>query len=568
MAFAVFIVAVILVSLLGAPEGVTSPRPEGSLVDTDGYMRFLRVESLVADGEWFNPVSNRSNYPDGETQHWTRAVDLYILVLTGLATPFSETPLVWAAVLAGPILILLVGLALYWASERLSPGARSLAVLLLLGSLPVVSYGRPGRLDHHGAILLCFVVVLGLAVLRREEFHWKRAGALALVMTLGLWVSTEFLVPVGLVGITLALAAIAPHRQAATLAIRAFGLTTIGLVAVLAIERGPDALAIEYDRVSVVYAACTAVATVVFVLLQVVLGASWRRNGLVLGALATAAGLVMVVLFPEIVHGPFALVDPQLKTAWLDRVAELQPVWRVSGRSAWILLGPSVLGVTAWIWLLKRDGRQRWVIACGGWLLVYLVLTSLQVRWAMFGHVLVAPLVASAVSPWLQRLGSRGGSALLRPLAVVGLVFGILLTSAAIPQASAEATVECSLAEIAEALRAIPATTVLADQDYGPDLLYRTDHRVIGTPYHRNTGILFSRAVMATPVTESEAIQGELASRDVGLILICPEADHVLRPPEPAGTLYEALAEGATPNFLQQVELSADTDLRLFAVED
>ena len=46
------------------------------LVDTDGYMRYLRIEALLDGGEWFDPLFTRSNFPYGETSHWTRLVDV------------------------------------------------------------------------------------------------------------------------------------------------------------------------------------------------------------------------------------------------------------------------------------------------------------------------------------------------------------------------------------------------------------------------------------------------------------------------------------------------------------
>lgn len=38
---------------------------EAELVDTDAYMRLVRVEQLAETGDWYDSVIHRSNYPYG-----------------------------------------------------------------------------------------------------------------------------------------------------------------------------------------------------------------------------------------------------------------------------------------------------------------------------------------------------------------------------------------------------------------------------------------------------------------------------------------------------------------------
>ena len=84
---------------------------------------------------------------------------------------------------------------------------------------------------------------------------------------------------------------------------------------------------------------------------------------------------------------------------------------------------------------------------------------------------------------------------------------------------------QCAWADLAPYLNS-PAfadgkpQTLLSFIHQGPEILYRTKHRVIGTPYHRNTqGILDSfTAFTAQNEAESKAI---LTARDVDFVLVC-----------------------------------------------
>jgi hypothetical protein len=87
---------------------------------------------------------------------------------------------------------------------------------------------------------------------------------------------------------------------------------------------------------------------------------------------------------------------------------------------------------------------------------------------------------------------------------------------------------------------------------------------VIATPYHRNEeGILFVHEVMSKPPAEAHT---DLATREVGLILLCPGRDDVTRPDDPSGTLYEALVEGPTPVWANRLPDPPETDFVLFEV--
>src|SRR3546814_7177911 len=83
----------------------------------------------------------------------------------------------------------------------------------------------------------------------------------------------------------------------------------------------------------------------------------------------------------------------------------------------------------------------------------------------------------------------------------------------------------CEVRDVAGYLETDPQwrspQTVLAFMDIGPELLYRTRHRVIGTPYHRNgDGIFDGHRILASP--DLAAARALIEQRRIDLVLLCP----------------------------------------------
>lgn len=568
--FTIFLLGLALVTYLGASAAVWAGPERGVLVDTDGYMRFLRIEELASGGDWFNPVFERSNHPFGETQHWTRPLDVYVLGFASLLAPIADDDsLYWAAVFNAPLLLAVLG----WMMYRVFPFPRSLrfvAMLMLLGLIPVTSYATAGRVDHHMAILVLFVGCLS-ALLRGLSSTAPRIWPLATSLALGMWVSTEFLVPFLLVGLTLgATACWRGKAGSARFGARVYGLTTALLAVALVVERGVGSFWVEYDRLSIVHVVLSLGATGLLTAVGAMAGPGRARNFLVTAGASGLVAVPVLVAFPGLIGGPFVDVDPRVKDLWLYSVNELQPAWSLGGSVRWYLLAPLAVGLGAGVWsLLRRRENPTWVRVVTSWLLAYTGLTLLQARWALFGQVLAIPLVLHAIQPWFVGLGDRSSARILRPVVIVLLIFGIQLGGLALGSEAPRAdAAECDLEDVTAFLQGQGATTVLASQDVGPEILYRTDHRVIATPYHRNeSGLLYAHDLMGMPIDGQAAIDTRLRERDVGLILVCPGKADLLQPSESEGSFYEALVMGRPPKFIRQVKLPSGTDYLLFAVE-
>ncbi len=109
---------------------------------------------------------------------------------------------------------------------------------------------------------------------------------------------------------------------------------------------------------------------------------------------------------------------------------------------------------------------------------------------------------------------------------------------------------------------------ILASISSGPELLYRTRHKVVGTPNHRNAaGVIdIYRVFTATDHRQSRSV---VQRRRVDLILLCPNQGDMdvydLKKGDDA--FYLRLIDGRVPPWLRPVELPAQMgDFRLFEV--
>jgi hypothetical protein len=112
--------------------------------------------------------------------------------------------------------------------------------------------------------------------------------------------------------------------------------------------------------------------------------------------------------------------------------------------------------------------------------------------------------------------------------------------------------------------------TLLAQTDYGSELLYRTPHRVLSIPNHRpQPGFAATWRILTA--TNERAARAELARFGVDWILLCPSATEralFAVPDARQPTLYQRLADGKAPPWLRPLPLEEDlaADARLFEV--
>jgi hypothetical protein len=563
------------------------PALDGSLVDPDSYMRLVRVGELVRDWHWFDGTIARANAPYGDTLHWTRPFDVLILLF---ALPASyamdmERALYVAGFLVSPVLQLATALLLIWALRPvIQRDARFLPAVALFLQPGALAYSLLGRADHHALLLLVFVAVAGFMLRGLHNARDGRAPFIAgAFAAFGVWISVEFLLVAAICLTTLSLAWLIGERDRASQGKWfAFGLSAVILLA-LFVERPIDSLLVaSYDRVSSVYYLVSVAILVFWRTAETLEGR--RGPGLhlagraALGTVgAVAVALVIAAVYPLFYAGPMAEVDPRIVPIWLDRVLEMRPLVpddRHSLGTFVIFLGGVIVAIPLFVVALmsERGSPRFFPYLFIGVALILLTLVALRhMRFSSYAELAFVMAFAVLFDRFLRWTGTIDTDLLrgfLRGSFISILVVGPLVvgnTLMARPtnhtDAAGQSLSGCDAGAVAAYLESDPRwrmapQTILAFMDIGPELLYRTRHRVIGTPYHRNgDGIFDGHRMLATgDLAEARALAEQ---RRVDLILLCQSSAEraFYAAAEGEENLYALLDRGTPPGWLSAVEL-------------
>lgn len=566
-----------------------TPLVEGDFLDPDSYMRMVRVAELMQHGQWFDGMIARANAPYGDVLHWTRPFDVLILLASLPASLVlgGNQALYVAGLAVPPLLHLASVLLLIWALRPLiRPTVWFLPALALLLQPGALAYSILGRADHHSLLLLVFVVIAGFMLRTLKNPLDARPAFLAGVASgFGIWLSVELLLVIALCQIALGLGWLFGERErAAQSKWYALGLSGVLLAALFAERPFAHLLDPAYDRVSSVQY-FLAVSLLLFwravETYETRGGAASRFVGRaalsILGAGAVA--LLTAVVFPLFFNGPMAEVDPRLAPLWMDRVLEMLPLLPTDrhslGRFVFYLGGVLLIALPLLKILTESRGTSRFfplvfiALAC----LLFTAAGMKHMRFSGYAEitfVLGFAVVLDCFLQWSGRIGNDLLRGLLRGSFIGLLLIGPLLVGsslmiqpAAAGAAAARSAPGCDLHQVAAFLESDPhwaaaPQTVLTFMDIGPELLYRTHHRVVGTPYHRNArGILDGYQALAT--TDAAVAREVVEQRHVDLVLLCrSSAERAFY--APSGTeenLYLRLDRGTPPEWLAPVALPA-----------
>lgn len=575
----------------------------GGLMDTDAFMRLIRVQELWQTGDWYQNVTSSLGAPDGLSLHWTRPLDLLILLpafLLHLAGLTMDRAIYWTGAAISPVLQLAACVAAAVAAKPIweQHGAWRVAALMVLFNGAAITYCLAGRPDHHSLGLLLTILAAGQAIramLTPSNVKLAfRAGAWA---GAGIWVSPEALLGMAPALVTfglLWLTAGAQNRQWACLG-RYFslGVSAIVLLAI-GIEQPPAHwLVPEYDKVSILHLLIGAVAAIDFRIAEALPWAGWRRLA---GAIAIAAlsGLALALLFPHFYLGPLGNITNQGVKTFLDEITEMGPLWPVNAASAdqfFGMIGNSLAALPVIPYCLWRWRRQpafpaalllsvSYLAALIGALLHQRLAVPLNAYGAILGCGLFAMLcdLAMGAKPVTR--------AMTRLVACVIVVFGgqIWVVVANWSEPAPAATIAaCQPKPVADWLNAahpgsrdmdptgaVRHTPIILTEsiNYPPELAYRTGYRFVGGPYHRGIDDIADMYDAAIG-TDDNAIRGIIARRQADFILICvTEVPKAIGESAP-NSLYHRLLRGEAPAWLQPTPMSAEAsrEFRLFAVK-
>ncbi len=560
-----------------------------TLLDPDDFMRLARVERLWQTGRWYESVYPHTNAPYGEELHWTRPLDVLIL---GLAWPVSlvadqRTAVLVGGTIVGPLLAALTIIVLACGARAFLPPLGIVFAAVVFTTQPTLMHQfMLGRADHHGLQLTLFAAVLACIWRAVQDFRPRAAAyAAGAFAALWLWVSIEAMAGIAAVLAGLGLLWLWENGDSWRAARRFATALAIGALAAVLVERPPaEWLRIEFDRISIVYVAILAMLAASVATVEQVLGSArsqelrWRLGGALSAAAVTVA--FVAIVFPRLLRGPFAEMDPRLFPLWLDTIAEFQSIVGDSTletvATIAVHLGLAVPAIAFAAWRLARGDRQERrlmtvTLAAFG---LFVPLACYEIRWTIYPQYLA--LVPAALLGW--RLVEKGwfDRALVRPLrfaslaALLAVLFGGSMIAAAgaafLPKSpSAPCRWDSIVAdlqgpEFPQDRRLIVMSTIFA----GPEVHFRSGKDVVATPYASAPGILDTIDVFEA--ADPEVARRIIERRGVDAIVFCRNVNDVKsRTP---GTLLDALYRGDPPPWLRPVRMPPETakDFMLFAV--
>lgn len=598
------VAALIVVIQSGIALKGLSPILAGGLLDTDDYMRLVRVTHLWQSGAWFDAVIPRIGPPVGLALHWTRPMD--ILLLAG-AVPVSlfldfQAALFWWGAIVSPVLLIASLCAIAWAAAPVVPRPGLPLVAFVFVAQPgVLSRFMVGRPDHHGLLILLLILSLGFAlrVLANPERKFDAVAA-GLIGALAIWVSIESLGAVAAVLATFGLCWVFGDRRLLRSLVFFSVALCAGLALALLVERGPASfLVVEIDKVSILHIVMFALNALSWWVLLAAEKRGWLGAGptprTIWAGVAMAISLFLFwSLFPQAFADPMGMGGDLYLRKHFANISEIRPLidiaalqsdrWAKSAGDAILWIGiavPAVPWIVYRLWCSRGAERRLWLlIAIAS--LAFVPLTLYQARWSSYAETVLVLPYADLAAAIVARVSARFSEQVLgvvRPLLVAAMCAWVFVPGAMAGTSEEDGGItkkgreKCPINRLSTVLND-PAglgrnpKTVLALIDFGPEILYRTRHAVLSIPNHRpQPGFVASYRIMtATDDTLSRQL---LADNRVDLVVICLDSSETwfYDIDESGRTLYQALSEGAPPAFLTPVPLPDEAGgFRLFAV--
>lgn len=579
LAIALLVAAAVLA--LFAATGFSSLEDNGG--DNDSMLRLVQIRALMAGQSWYDLQQYRMGLEGGFPLHWSRLVDLPILllILAAGAIGFSADAAEAFALIAWPAMLFAASLFLIVDTVRRLGSEAAILPAFVLGAAALYFTGEfePGAIDHHNIQLVLVLAMLNRLVAAEGLGAGLAAGVFA-ALSIAIGMETAPYVAAAGAGAALLFllsgASMAPLAQGFGIAFFCVtALAFIGLVHPAAWGRA------SCDALSLFQLAVAASGGLGLAAIASVPALRDKPAGRLVGLVAIGAltvGLVALA-FPQCLGSPYADLDPRMRELWLDHVSEAQSLFALMAAKPLTVLGYYVtplIGLSVAIILFARGRGSVGLLLVAALIGIAFLVSAWQVRGSTFSIPLAVVALAIGLGRLRAHAAARGGS-----LASLALVGGWLVSTNAAwalagglaaahlsggSQAATQTAAGCYARVDHAALAALPAATVLAVSNVGAAILANSDHRVLAGPYHRNqAGNLAALDVQMAP---PERARDLLAAHGIAYVALCPGNSETtfLAARAPEGLLASLLA-GAAPEWLDQ--LTADqgnAPLIVFAV--
>lgn len=553
--------------LLGQELALSGPVLEGMLPGNDDLMRLQQVRDLLAGQTWFDVNQSRFLTPESGAMHWSRLPDLFIAGLMWVLQPIAGEDMaepvvliVWPLIL---FVITLFAVARICRQLGIGPGGVVAVFFILAQSASMLAF-QPGRIDHHGMVLM--LVLIGFAALLSAPVSSVSALVLAAAMTAMVSLALEGLVYSVSLGVLLGVFwVVRGHIEAPRLAICGLGLILSGVLFYIVDAPGSGPARQVCDAYGRAHLAAFMAAGSSFLVLGLFGGAMvfWqgRMAAGMLGLLGVAA--VFAMTSPGCLGDPYGALSETVRENWLKAVGEALSV------SALVATKPG-LAITSFGFLtaslaaagglmLTASAKDRLPVSAVFILLSVAVLVSMwQFRGVLFASafasIAAGGWLTSAVVGWWKSRHARHfivcllGLVLLMPSGWAAFGFWVM------PRLNSQLVQDCRMPALYGKVPKNDVLDLVAPIDLGPSILVYTPHRIFAAPYHRNDGGL-DRILSLFLMAPDEAV-ARLHQLEADGLLYCPGLRETQRYARQAPEgLAGSLERGVVPEGLVPVGL-------------
>ena len=492
------IVAVVLATLLSICWAITDWHRVGQLIlpDADDMMRLAQVRDWL-NGQAFNDWTQyRMAPPLGAPMHWSRLNDFGIAGIILAATPLvGRHGAELTAVLLYPALLFACNIVLSARIARRLWGNEAAVVAAILAGIayPGITLFLPGRIDHH-ALQIVIIEIAILMMMRRPTI--ASGVIIGIAVAASLVIGLETAPQVAVLVATLAIFwVVSGDRERLRLA--AFAAALAATTGVFLVAMRPSywsaALCDAFTPAS-----ATGTLAVAAALGALAVATPWLRTwrsrivtGGVLGALALGSTLAA---YPGCLTGPYGLVDPFLRAAFLPHIDEANSIFAQPFARTLSIGGLMLAGCIASVWMVAR-APKRWAVTMPlvGVIGISALVSLSQARGTYIGAPTVVPVLAglilaarrrttwaapALISAWLVSSGIAYSEA--PTLALRILAPGVRIPPPMTPQ------ILCNTGDAWAQVDRYPPGVVMAPTNMASYLIGATHLSTVGAGYHRN----------------------------------------------------------------------------------
>ncbi len=552
-------------------------------------MRLAQVRDLMAGQGWFDLMQYRLGFEGGTSVHWSRFIDLPIVgliwffsIFLPVASAETATMVVWPLALAGVLL---------WVMQRAiirfgGKPAEAFGMIFMVLAISASKKFDPGSLDHHNVQLIVVAIVL-MAMM--SNTGGLKSGIIAgLASAFGIAVGFEVLLFIATIALFIALKWVwvgKPAQQETFGFSLAFGAGLLGAILIMQPDFSTtsfrcDALGFDIVLPGVIGAFG------LMIIARTSSGAALMWRALWVLGLGIVVLLTAIFFTPACLSNPLGQLYPDVARHWLGRISEAQTLLhsvKSNGKNFGLLFVPII--VVIYTIILARDkAKTARAIVLAMVITAAFAMTMYQIRGLYFMLVLCAVPISAILGQLYTRYKATE-SARIGVFVIAVLIISIpdawsavyLGTSQLLakpPEPVETFTVNfdnkgrlsaCFSPDATRVLTELPPGFIIAGTDLGAGFINVTQHRVLGSNFHRGQdGILAGLQFAWADLAMAEEMLREWGAE---YVVFCQNDWLPMRVgyKNPEG-IWPRLYHNDVPDFLSRISENPDDMLQIFAI--